>query len=426
MKLFHPNSDKNRFGYYEVGDYKTYSKYDAIVVSEQSKKKPRWNFNDEVFSCYNWAIEPSESLLDLYRRRAEQLRNKYDYLVLAFSGGSDSHNALMAFLKNDIPIDELLSWHTYEGNKGDKDSFQNAEIWKVAHPYGELVKEKFPNVKHRFVDLTEFQFQFWKDHPEAKFEFIYYGNACASIQNVCRADLRLYIDDYKKIIESGKKLAIIHATDKPSVRYRDGKWSASFYDIIDHSAPANFQMYNRETDHSEFFYWTPDLPELVIKQCHEIKKHLLNPQNQALIEQFSKINRWGYEVAESLVWFNDRRLTNEHVKTIIYPYWSLDTFSNEKSVTGIYFTKRDEWFYGSNTDASQAYMINAAKTMQVDPDWFNWEWIGDHNRTKFSNMFKDFVYPNHEQFPSFFKTPNHRFRFPKSYKIFHSQGYDLG
>jgi hypothetical protein len=425
MNLFHPNSDKNKFGYYEVGDYRTYSKYDAIVVAETQKKTPTWNFNDAVFSCYDWTREPPESLLELYRRRAEQLRNKYDYLVLAFSGGSDSHNVLMSFIKNGIHIDELMTYHTLDGNRGDRDSFQNAEVWRVAKPYGELLQSKYPGVKHRFVDLTPFQFRFWKDHPEAKFDFIYYGNACASIQNICRADLRLYIDDYREIIESGKKLGIIFAVDKPEVRFEDGQWSASFYDIVDHSVPANQQMYNRETDHSEFFYWSPDLPELVIKQCHEIKKYFENPENVKKIDQFSKVNQWGYEVTESHVWYNQRRLTNDQVKTIIYPYWSLDTFSNEKSLTGILFTKRDEWFYSSNHDETEIYTRNSAKILQIGKKWFNWFTIENNNYKTFEQMLKGFVYPRHSQFGSFFKNEYNKIRFPKGYKIFNSKRYNL-
>jgi len=50
----------------------------------------------------------SESLDFLYALRARQLREKYDYLVLYFSGGADSTNILKTFIDNNIFLDEIV------------------------------------------------------------------------------------------------------------------------------------------------------------------------------------------------------------------------------------------------------------------------------------------------------------------------------
>ena len=88
---------------------------------------PHWDFNESVFSSYDWTVEPNESIADLYRQRAQQLRDKYDYIVLMFSGGADSTTVLRSFLDNDIKLDEAVSYMSYDAT-GNKDHFFNAEI----------------------------------------------------------------------------------------------------------------------------------------------------------------------------------------------------------------------------------------------------------------------------------------------------------
>jgi hypothetical protein len=101
------------FGYYKVGEYKTYSKLDAILLHEKTGIHPTWHFNDEVFSSHNWATEPPESLDELYRIRAEQIRARYDYIVVFYSGGADSTNILQTFLKNNIKIHSYVIIYNY-------------------------------------------------------------------------------------------------------------------------------------------------------------------------------------------------------------------------------------------------------------------------------------------------------------------------
>ena len=62
----------------------------------------------EKFDNANWSKEPEESLSELYKRRAYQIRDMYNYIIFYFSGGSDSITALNTFVKNNIPIDEIV------------------------------------------------------------------------------------------------------------------------------------------------------------------------------------------------------------------------------------------------------------------------------------------------------------------------------
>jgi hypothetical protein len=47
------------------------------------------------------------SLQDMRGGKAMQLRDQYDYLILAYSGGADSDNILKVFQQNKIHLDEV-------------------------------------------------------------------------------------------------------------------------------------------------------------------------------------------------------------------------------------------------------------------------------------------------------------------------------
>ena len=93
-----------RLGFYTVGDQRFYSKPQALLEATATGHFPHFNFNREVYSKIDTTIEPQTSLRELYRMRAKQLREKYDYIRLEFSGGSDSTTVLYSFINNGIQI----------------------------------------------------------------------------------------------------------------------------------------------------------------------------------------------------------------------------------------------------------------------------------------------------------------------------------
>ena len=89
-------------GYYRVGQQIFLKKIPALIEGTKTNIHPEWVFHDQTFGLVNWEEEPKETLDDLYQQRAQQIRDRYDYVVLFYSGGSDSHNILNAFVKNNI------------------------------------------------------------------------------------------------------------------------------------------------------------------------------------------------------------------------------------------------------------------------------------------------------------------------------------
>ena len=93
----------DQFGYYTVGsNFKTYSKLLAVEEMRRTGVHLEWHFNREQYANYEWTQEPVESLDELYRQRAQQIRDSYDYIVIFYSGGADSWCMLDTFIKNDI------------------------------------------------------------------------------------------------------------------------------------------------------------------------------------------------------------------------------------------------------------------------------------------------------------------------------------
>ena len=110
-----------KLGFYTVGDKVFYSKPLALIESTKTGHFPEWNFNNDVFSKQPWEHESETDLLELYRLRALQLREKYDYIRLDVSGGGDSSTVVYSFLKNHIHLDEVVFRYPKSGEKNNTD-----------------------------------------------------------------------------------------------------------------------------------------------------------------------------------------------------------------------------------------------------------------------------------------------------------------
>ena len=89
-------------GYYQVGSEIFNNKLEALYHASKNKQRPRWVFHDDVYGKFDWTTRPLLGLKEVYRARAQQLRDKYDYMSISFSGGADSWNTLNSFLSNCI------------------------------------------------------------------------------------------------------------------------------------------------------------------------------------------------------------------------------------------------------------------------------------------------------------------------------------
>ena len=92
-------------GFWSVGNnFVTTNKVEAIQEANRRNLHIEWNFNQDILDKVDWFQEPQVDLYELYKQRALQIREKFDYLVLLFSGGSDSVCILKTFLENNISL----------------------------------------------------------------------------------------------------------------------------------------------------------------------------------------------------------------------------------------------------------------------------------------------------------------------------------
>ena len=354
----------DRLGCYRVGDLKFYSKLEAIEMMQRTGTHLHWDFNEAVFSSYDWTVEPSTSITELYRRRAQELRDKYDYIILSFSGGADSTNILSTFIDNDIKLDEVVTYVNYEAT-GEKNNFMNAEYFNVAKHKTDFIKETYPWINTRVIDLSSLMLDHFVDN-KTKFDWLYENNMFFSPNNTSKTDLPLKIKEWADIIHSGKKLCMLWGHDKPRILHIDGKFLFRFIDLID-SGPTVRGIAGQQPYSDELFYWTPSQPELLIKQAHLIKNYLKSPNSENLQFVSTEKSDLAYiEKNKTKYW-----LSNHGVHSLIYPKWDVNTFSMGKA-SSIVLTERDTWFFNMNkTDAPYVgWKMGIDKLFKTIPDYW--------------------------------------------------------
>jgi len=104
---------------------------------------------------------------------------------------------------------------------------------------------------------------------------------------------------------------------------------------------------------TEFFYWTPDLPEIVVKQSQLIKQFCLNsPQAKDMIMQSMKKHIQHYRsLLHSIIYYNDIQITWDPEKP------------NSKVVRPM-----DNWFWETATPKVNANYMDVIKYLESHTD----------------------------------------------------------
>jgi len=269
--------EHKRVGLYHVGDMVFISKSDALIYATATKQPVYWDFNDDVFSKIDWKIPISTPLSELYKQRAQQLRDKYDYLSLFFSGGVDSANVLHSFIDNGIFLDEIVMYRPVRTiknantlDKSPKNVYSEIEFAAIPHLKKYLKDER---TLVRFIDMDTSAEEFFNDDNLLS-DFCTLNNM--GVTPVVKTAMCLTDKIWNALYESGKTVAHIHGIDKPIISIDNGEYSFQFEDSMSFNFESKslIDQYDRINKHQyhEYFYWTPDLPQLVIKQCQVVKQ----------------------------------------------------------------------------------------------------------------------------------------------------------
>lgn len=357
--------NNKKLGYYTVGDNVHFNKPTALMDATKTNNFPQWNFNPGVFNNLKWNEEPTTDIRELYRLRALQLREQYDYIRLEFSGGSDSNTILFSFLLNNIFLDEVVFRYPEQGDKNiitndphnSKSENFLSEYEFATKPALAWIAKTSPLTKITIHDFSEDMIK-----AELNDTWVFRANDFLQPSHAFKHDNLSHVD-HKRQADTGKSICILYGVDKPKVCIRDGKWYTYFIDF--QANHANRVMYEYTNLTNEYFFWTPDFPEIVHKQVHLVKNWFSTPQTQML----NHLIRWpNHSVAQ--------RTTFEHIiRPLIYPDWDPTTFQVSKPSNNFY-PEMDHWFY-TNFKGSTAYLNwQAGLTLlanSVDTKYFNME-----------------------------------------------------
>ena len=383
----------DKFGYYTVGDLKFYSKLEAIEYDNQTKYGVKWNFNEDVFNSWDWTQEPEESLTELYHQRAQRIRKNYDYVVVWYSGGADSHNILSSFVNRGIHVDEVAVLQYEEADN--PNSYWTTEVKYTALQDIKKLKEIMPNTLFRYVDTTRMIGDLYQG--DSRYDWIYHANSALSPNNYLHTYLREFDPHYQEIIASGKKMVFVWGIDKPRIKSDSERFGMYFQDIIDNGVGARTQMLDRPWEHDELFYWSADSIPLLIKQGHCLMRFLklVQPPHPWLLSQDQHGHLQGSKELGSVVKNGVRYyLTQQGQSAIIYPWWPYDRFQNSKPHGGSVMSARDSWLFKNNHNEHTARMqqrfyngleqvakiagnqwLNKEYDFDVSNYWFDWNLI---------------------------------------------------
>jgi hypothetical protein len=353
-----------KLGYYTVGNEKFFSKPLALTKATETNQFPEWNFNNEVFGAQNWSIEPLMNIRELYRIRAQQLREKYDYIRLEFSGGGDSTTVLYSFVNNGIHIDEVVFRYPKEGEKDVADDPFNykcentlSEAKYAAYPVLNWLKTAAPHTKITIHDYSKDMIQCAYDESWVYKTKDYFQPGHAFKHS------KLGYAPHKAQADSGMTICVLYGVDKPKICIKDSKWYLYFIDIIANHSMTDFGEYTNVS--TEYFFWSLDLPELLVKQCHLIRKWFDLPQNQML----QYVCRWpNYS-------YTHRNAYESILRPLLYPDYDPTTFQTVKA-TNSFYNEMDFWFYKnfSETDAYKTWQAGLSHIVSsIDPKFFNYE-----------------------------------------------------
>lgn len=276
----------NKYGCWIVNGVPFETKLEALFYANQvNSPNVQFYFHDHIWANFDQRLLGKVSLPDLYKERAQQIRDKYDYLVLHYSGGSDSHNILHTFLTNNIKLDEiyvrwakpLVDGKFYTPNSHDKSAKNGASEWDFTiKPTLEKVRASNPEIKINVVDFTDnISKEYSVETLENRIvELGMYRGALGSF--VQRLD-----QGYEERATTVKLQSVGHifGVEKPLVSFNGTDINVCFQDSMMETA----LMPNRMQEAAvELFYWSHELPLLPMEQAYQVGLFFKNRQKRLL------------------------------------------------------------------------------------------------------------------------------------------------
>ena len=316
------------FGKWETANRSFYNKRDALIyASNNGCPDVSWNWHNDVWKNFNIEKLGKQSLPQLYRERAQQLRDTYDYLILSYSGGADSHNILMTFLDNNIKLDlvyiqspfSFINSSQHAPNSVDKTARNQVCEWDYCiKPTLEYLAKYHPNIK---IELSDWMDNVTESYFSKENTFLNSGGSNLGMGTMARSlnFSKFGLSEFEK----DKKVATIYGCDKPviAVDSQHKKVSMTFSDVTMLHCTNSVGTF-------EPFYWSQNLPDLIFEMAHQVYLHYkTNPTLQQFM--WSKANVSKASRDDNII----SMVNQDIVKKACYPLtWDFNKFQADKPI----------------------------------------------------------------------------------------------
>ena len=231
--------------YYQVGEYKTFSKNESFLLAKGDASKISFYQQNHLWDNLDLSKEPEQSFDSLCDETCRRYREKYDHICLWISSGFDSTTVLKSFIRSNTIVDEIAYY----------DDPEIPLIERTIKFYKEFYN---PNLKINKVKIDEsYHLNFYNKYAESVWyqgpgsNLRYTKSSASYIHNFHEEFMRSRINEHKRVDIYGK--------DKPKLDLRDGKWYMQSQDLI---------FYDMIGSPVECFYYNELVPELQLKQLH--------------------------------------------------------------------------------------------------------------------------------------------------------------
>lgn len=317
------------FGYYQVGDTIHASKVQALIDGTARNIHPEWKFNNHIFDHVDWSAEPTASLDDLYTKRARQLREKYDYLVLLYSAGSDCQNILEVCLRNNIRIDELIVIHPLSFANLYRPDSTNFEDSNVLSEWDLTMKPRLEWIEHHHPEIKITVYDWWLTAKDYKVKDGYVTNRSHNLTPYFETRNNLLcVPRVKDLLDKHDKVGFILGVDKPRVCYHENAYRIYFLDILTNTTGTQSDPNTRRYQiNAEFFYWNPECVDILAKQAHILARFFESAP------AFRSYVTWPITRPNSLIWYENT------IRALIYPSIDVSVFQANKPDLTVGFDK---------------------------------------------------------------------------------------
>ena len=252
--------------YYDVGGHRFANIFQAFDQSIKTAQfcyyKIDQSWIDAVQSFKINQHPTRKTLQDLYYKKLKTLRNKYNKIVVAYSGGTDSHTILNIAIKNKIYIDEVyLEMPGVMGLSKDKNINQeqimalNFAQKHVGKNIGKIKTVNWTEQDYDYLDIKDFL-----KNPR------YYQHNKIKVKPCWAVFASQYYKDLDGIVITGH--------EKPGIRFKNNK----FYWYVTDTGTTEHKIINKAYP---FFLD----PEIALHFSSVLKKSLENN-----LDYFTKID----------------------------------------------------------------------------------------------------------------------------------------